>query len=95
MPAVVMLETERSTGSGFFVAADTVVTNYHVVSRDDLVTVISSTGGRGTAHVEDRAERFDLAVLKMDIVDPTQVTLALARPSDAHVGTEVIAIGAP
>ncbi len=95
MPAVVMIETREGTGSGFFVSADTVLTNAHVVHSNAVVTLISSTGARSTARVDSTASSFDLAVLKADIANPAQVTLTLAQPSDVHVGAEVIAIGAP
>ncbi len=95
MPAVVMIEAREGTGSGFFVSADTVLTNAHVVQSNAIVTLVSSTGGRTRAHVDSTISNYDLAVVKADVANPAQVTLALAQSSDIHVGAEVIAIGAP
>src|SRR5439155_8206720 len=39
MPAVVRVETSGGTGSGFFVEADTLLTNVHVVGSNGSVTI--------------------------------------------------------
>ncbi len=95
MPAVVTVETPEGTGSGFFVSADTALTNKHVVRSFEAVTLRSSTGGRRTARVTSSSWDFDLAVLKVDVADPTQPVLTLAYVGDTRVGEEVIAIGSP
>jgi hypothetical protein len=48
-----------------------------------------------TAKVETSSPELDLAILKVDIVDPDQIVLPLAAPSDVHIGAEVVAIGSP
>jgi V8-like Glu-specific endopeptidase len=95
MPGVVTVETPEGTGSGFFVSPDTVLTNKHVARSFPAVTLRSSTGGQMAARVQDSSWDFDLAVLKVDVANPTQVVLPLGFPSDVHVGEEVIAIGSP
>jgi S1-C subfamily serine protease len=95
MPAVVTVETGDGLGSGFFVAADTVVTNKHVVEGSTAVMVRKSTGGSVHAEVVNSSWDFDLAVLKLEVVNPAQIYLPLALSSDAHLGAEVIAIGSP
>jgi S1-C subfamily serine protease len=94
MPAVVTVETGDGLGSGFFVAADTVVTNKHV-EGNTAVMVRKSTGGSVHADVVNSSWDFDLAVLKLEVVHPAQIYLPLALSSDAHLGAEVIAIGSP
>ena len=95
MPAVVTVETSDGLGSGFFVAPGTVVTNHHVISGNTAVMLRRSGGYMKTAKVETSSPELDLAILKLDIVDPDQIVLPLAAPSDVHIGGEVVAIGSP
>jgi S1-C subfamily serine protease len=95
MPAVVTVETSDGQGSGFFVSPDTVLTNKHVVEGNTAVMVRKSTGGTIHAQVVNSSWDFDLAVLKLEVVNPTQEYLPLALSSDVHLGAEVIAIGSP
>jgi hypothetical protein len=95
MPAVVTVETATGSGSGFFVSADTVITNKHVVESETMVNLRSSGGGRVAARVESSSWDVDLAVLKVMVTNPAQVFLPLALPIDVHQGEEVIAIGSP
>jgi S1-C subfamily serine protease len=95
MPAVVTVETATGTGSGFFVSADTVITNKHVVENETMVNLRPSSGGRVAARVESSSWDVDLAILKVMVTNPAQVFLPLAVPSDVHQGEEVIAIGSP
>ena len=95
MPAVVTVETSTGSGSGFFVSADTVITNKHVVEEEKMVNLRASTGGRVAARVDSSSSDVDLAVLKVMVTNPGQVFLPLAVPNDVHQGEEVIAIGSP
>jgi S1-C subfamily serine protease len=95
MPAVVTVETSDGLGSGFFVAPGTVVTNHHVISGNTAVMLRRSGGYMKTAKVETSSPELDLAILKLDIVDPDQIVLPIAAPSDVHIGAEVVAIGSP
>jgi S1-C subfamily serine protease len=95
MPAVVTVETSDGLGSGFFVAPGTVVTNHHVISGNTAVMLRRSGGYMKTAKVETSSPDLDLAILKLDIVDPAQIVLPIAAPSDVHIGAEVVAIGSP
>jgi S1-C subfamily serine protease len=95
MPAVVKVETREASGSGFFVSGDTLLTNAHVIGSEKGVNVRFAGGQRRSAAVEQVWREVDLAVLKIDVVDPYQVFLAIAKPTDIKVGAEVIAIGSP
>jgi S1-C subfamily serine protease len=95
MPAVVTVETGTGTGSGFFVANDTVLTNAHVVQHHEVVTLRWSGGATKLARVENKSHQIDLAVLKVQIVAPDQIYLGMAGPADVRIGGEVIAIGSP
>jgi hypothetical protein len=93
LPAVVLVETAEGRGSAFFVAADTLLTNVHVVGNASVVTIKRLGGASSTARVERRAPQFDLAVLKLTPADATQPFLVLAPASSVRAGQEVIAIG--
>jgi S1-C subfamily serine protease len=95
MPAVVTVETPHGTGSGFFVAPGIALTNKHVVQDAAAVTLRSSIGGRTLARVAESSWEWDLAVLQVDVVNPTQPTLPLAYVSEVKIAEEVIAIGSP
>ena len=95
LPAVVTVETSAGAGSGFFVSIDTVITNAHVVRSAAVVTLRSSGGATSTATVVSSSPDLDLAVLKVQTVNPDQPALALAESSDIRIGAEVVAIGSP
>jgi serine protease Do len=84
-----------SSGSGFFFREDGyVLTNNHVVSGSDKVTVRTSTGYAYDAEVVGTDPQTDLAVLK---VDPKEVivTIPFGNSDDIKVGDWAIAIGNP
>jgi S1-C subfamily serine protease len=95
LPGVVLVESSSGRGTGFFVAADRVITNAHVVQQATYVTVVSATGARSPARVTARAMDADLALLAVGDTRPGQVVLPLAPTSGVRVGEEVIAIGSP
>ena len=87
-----------ATGSGFVVDEDgTILTNAHVVSSADSVTVSFSEDGEPVdAEVKGVDESTDLAVLKIDPNDVENlVAMPLGDSSQAEVGDPVVAIGNP
>jgi S1-C subfamily serine protease len=87
-----------ATGSGFVVDEDgTILTNAHVVSGADSVTVsFSEDGDAVDAEVKGVDESTDLAVLKIDPNDVENlVAMPLGDSSQAEVGDQVVAIGNP
>ena len=95
MPAVVTIQTPSSRGSGFFVAADTILTNVHVVGTDSTVAIRWPDGTTTTARVESTAPAFDIAVLKVLGVRSGQAVIPLGAAAGVRIGEEVIAIGTP
>lgn len=93
MSAVVGVETNGGSGSGFFVAPDTLLTNVHVVDNNTMVTIRRPDGATASARVATTAPDFDLAVLKISNPVPNQVTIPLGSIATTRVGQEVIAIG--
>ena len=95
MPAVVLIETPAARGSGFFVSADAILTNAHVVGSETIVTIRKAGGETTRASVQVAAPEFDLAVLRATDSTPTQPFIHLAPVSGVRAGQDVAAIGAP
>jgi S1-C subfamily serine protease len=93
MPAVVRVETSSGTGSGFFVTADTLLTNVHVIAGSASVTIRRSDGTTEAARVAGTAPDFDVALLKIANPAPVQATIPLGSASGVRIGQEVVAIG--
>jgi S1-C subfamily serine protease len=95
IPAVVRVETPTGFGSGFFIAADTMLTNVHVVGANSTVTIRRPDGKTSTGRVETSAAELDIAVVRINNPDPGQPTLTLGSGVQARPGQEVIALGTP
>jgi hypothetical protein len=95
LPAVVRVETNSGSGSGFFVKPDTILTNVHVVESNLLVTIRRQDGKTLSARVETTAPTLDIAVLRTSGADASQPTLGMGSAAQARAGQEVIALGAP
>ena len=93
MPAVVRVETNAGTGSGFFVTADTLFPNVHVVTGNSSVTIRRSDGSTQSARVAAMAPDFDVALLRIASPAATQATIPLGSASGVRIGQEVVAIG--
>jgi hypothetical protein len=94
-PAVITIQTPNARGSGFYVSADTILTNVHVVGTESTVTIRRTDGSTTTARVEATAPAYDIAVLKVFAVRPGQATISMGSAASGRVGQEVIAIGTP
>ncbi|QGK72038.1 PDZ domain-containing protein [Allosaccharopolyspora coralli] len=103
VPAVVSVEvrvgSQGGTGSGVVIDGNGyVVTNNHVVSMaadtpDAKVSTVFHDGTRAPARIVGRDTKTDLAVLKVEVANPTVADLG--KSSDLAVGDDVIAIGSP
>ena len=103
VPAVVSIEIRvgenGGTGSGVMINGDGyIVTNNHVVSLaatnpGSTLEVIFADGNRVGAAIVGRDPKTDLAVIKVDVANPT--VAAIGRSADLKVGDAVIAIGSP
>lgn len=85
----------QSEGSGIILSDDGyIVTNNHVVSGANTITVLLNTGTEYEAKLIGADEQTDLAVIK---IEPTE-TLTVATLGDSNnieVGERVVAIGNP
>jgi len=86
--------TQQSAGSGFFISADGyIVTNNHVISNAEKITVRTTDERELTATLVGADEATDLAVLKVEGGGYPYVSFQnQARP---RVGDWVIAVGNP
>jgi serine protease Do len=81
-------------GSGFFISEDGyVVTNNHVIDKNQSVTVITDDGGEYAAEVIGIDDKTDLALLKVD-ADRT-FTYVKFSDDEIRVGDWVVAVGNP
>ncbi len=94
-PAVVVIETDTARGSGFYVRADTIVTNAHVVRGATTVTVRLANGRVGTANVTNIGDGIDLALLQPNAGLAGPAVLELSSVGHVRPGQEVVAIGSP
>jgi serine protease Do len=85
----------NSLGSGFVIdASGIVVTNNHVISEADEVTVVFNDGSRLKAEVIGRDQKTDLAVLRVKPTKPLKA-VKFGDSDKLRLGEWVIAIGNP
>ncbi len=90
------LDIPIGAGSGLVWDTDGhIVTNYHVISKGDSITVDFSKDISFKATVVGSDSTKDLAVLKIDAPDSLLKTLPLGSDDDLIVGRKVQAIGNP
>jgi len=87
-------EGRGSQGSGFLIDDRHVVTNEHVVSAGDVVTVRFEETGWIDATVVGTDVYSDLAVLEVEGT-PSETTPLSFVDSDPAIGSEVVAVGNP
>lgn len=103
VPAVVSVEThvgaQGGTGSGVVIDGNGyILTNNHVVSMaadtpNAQVSTVFQGGKRVPARIVGRDAKTDLAVIKVEVANPT--VAQLGSSSDLAVGDDVVAIGSP
>jgi putative serine protease PepD len=98
LPATVMIQAGRGTGSGFLIDRDgRIVTNNHVVAgaaSGSRIRVIFSDGRRLNALLVGRSPSYDIAVIRVSGVASLQ-PLELGDSDQLQVGERVIAVGSP
>jgi serine protease Do len=84
-----------SLGSGFIIdSSGVVITNNHVISEADEITVILTDGTRLKADVVGRDQKTDLAVLRVKPTKPLKA-VKFGDSDKVRLGEWVIAIGNP
>jgi len=83
-------------GSGFIVSPDGyIMTNDHVVSGSDRVTVWLNDGRYFPSEVVGSDPFTDVAVLKIDVGDEELPTLSIGSSDEIRVGEWILAVGNP
>lgn len=90
--AVVTVFAGRGHGSGFAISDDLIITNEHVVSEANSVTVKFQGGLQVIGKVIASNTGRDVALVKLDAAMPKYFRVERSLPA---VGTEVYAIGTP
>lgn len=95
--AVVTIKTSKSLGSGFLISpSGKIVTNTHVVGKDQTVEVVFASGVSERASVVMKGTiPLDIAILEINSSRSDYDYLELDDSSDCAEGVEVIAIGSP
>ena len=94
-PAVVLIRTSNSAGTGFFVTQDLLLTNAHVVEGQSFVEVRLASGEAVQGRVERTSPDLDLAVVRATARPGSNQILQLGSASLILPGQEVLAIGSP
>ena len=85
----------KGTGSGFIIGSDgRIITNFHVVSGGEQLTVTLANKKKYKAHVLGTDRRNDLALVKIDASETLPV-LKMGDSDSLQVGQKVLAIGNP
>jgi S1-C subfamily serine protease len=95
MPAVVTIETDVASGTGFFVGPGIVLTNKHVVNGGSSMRVRFSNGQTSPAYVTSTASDGDLALVRVDAPASAQPSVVMGSAKGVQIGEEVLAIGSP
>ena len=95
LPSIVMLKNDRSTGSGFILGKDTVLTNRHVVSgRDPRFLITSPSGIKSEGEVVYIDRKLDFAIVRSNGINRSS-PLPLCYRSYPFPGQSVVALGSP
>ena len=95
LPSIVMLKNDRSTGSGFILGKDTVLTNRHVVSgRDPRFLITSPSGVKSEGEVVYIDRKLDFAIVRSNGINRSS-PLPLCYRSYPFPGQSVVALGSP
>jgi putative serine protease PepD len=98
LPATVMIQVGRGTGSGFLIDKEgRIVTNNHVVAGaadGSRIRVVYSDGRRANAVLVGRSPSYDIAVIKASGTGSLQ-PVELGDSEHLQVGEPVLAIGSP
>ena len=89
-------QTGQGTGSGIVLdSRGNILTNYHVISGAQSVTVTFSDGSTANATVVGTNSNLDLAVIRVSVSASKLHPVTLGNSDNIQIGDTVYAIGAP
>lgn len=94
MPSMILIQTDKGNGSGFFVSPNgDIITNNHVIEDAEYITVTTQDGQNVSALVKNYDAQRDMALLKVN----TSYALPYLRISSTFPkqGERIISIGNP
>ena len=95
-PGVVKIQTNSGSGTGFIISkTGLILTNRHVVSGNDKVTVSFYDGTIKEAQILKRDRMADIAILRINNYSANLKPLPLCHAQYPIVGEDVVAIGNP
>ncbi len=83
------------SGTGFFITADLIVTNYHVVDNSKTIEAKYSNGQKSSATVIAKDPINDLALLKVSKAESSVIPLSIATTKNPKDGDTVYTVGFP
>ena len=93
MPSIVLIETDNSRGSGFFVSSKgEILTNYHVIKNAHNIRVSTRDNKKFTAQIKDYDSKNDMALIVINSGSTPFLKISQVLPRQ---GESVIAIGNP
>lgn len=93
--ATVTIKTKDGHGSGCLVSKDGyIVTNFHVISNNDKITVVDKNGKEYPAKLIRKNENLDLALIKADQGE-FEFSYHLPNEKNYMVGDDIFVIGTP
>jgi S1-C subfamily serine protease len=93
MHGVVMIETQTSRGSGFFVRPDLIVTNTHVISGFTAVSVTTQNGVKMAGRVAQISDAADVALVQVGSAGSPDAQLPLGTSATLRLGQGIVALG--
>jgi S1-C subfamily serine protease len=93
LPAVVMIQTPKSRGSGFFIKPDLIATNAHVVAGFLFAAITTRDGARLTGKVGQLSDQYDIALVEVPRLGPTDAQLPLGDSASLRLGQGIVALG--
>ncbi len=95
-PTVVLIETQRGQGSGFFVSDDgEILTNAHVVRGSKWIKVTTADERVFKATIKKISNPWDIAILKIDANDKFPFIEYYTESDNVSEGEDVIVFGNP
>jgi S1-C subfamily serine protease len=83
------------SGTGFFVASDLIVTNYHVIANCQTIEIKYNNGQKVAATVIAKDPINDLALLKVSKIESSVNPLSIANSQSPKDGDTVYTVGFP